>query len=50
MQEPAGHRSVSVELTKEQEELLVLKKTGTDCGREVFEYIGQCFVEQEARP
>lgn len=45
--EPAGHRMVRVTLTREQEELLVQRKTGSSGGHEFYEEMRPISIQQE---
>jgi hypothetical protein len=50
LQEPPTHRSVQITLTDEQRTALALQWTGSNCGVDHYEEIGQCFIEPGARP
>jgi hypothetical protein len=45
MQEPCERRSVKIELTDEQLQRLELRKTGTNCGKPVYENISAIFLD-----
>lgn len=45
MQEPVSHRSVQIELTKEQMEKLIMRRTHIDNGKDFHEEISHCFIE-----
>lgn len=49
MQEPVRHRSVHVELTKEQEDKIRLCQTGISNGQVIRESISMCFIEEQQR-
>lgn len=40
-----SHRSVQIELTKEQCDLIRPRKVGTDCGKDKYESISMPFIE-----
>ncbi len=47
MQEPPRYRSVHIELTPEQCEKLRLRETHTIAGKQFYETVSLCFVDEE---
>ena len=41
-----SYRSITIELTDEQKDLLKLRETGINCGQTVHESISKCFIEE----
>ena len=44
---PYRKRIVTIDLTPEQKEKLILRKVGVDRGQDVYEEIIECFIENE---
>lgn len=41
-----SYRSVCIDLTDEQVEMLKLKCVGVNCGKDIFESYSRCFIEE----
>lgn len=46
LEEPVEHRTIHIEFTLEQLELLKPRKTGFSSGSPTFEQVSQCFIEE----